>query len=129
MSNKIQVEIEDITTPELSGYKIKRTINKQPTEIELTRGEIYAAYDYYEKKSCHGDINTVLESMVDDDGEDEREELYGYTVNEIRSNESLMEDILDKYKNYSDNCDDEVEWQNIARNAIYDTLKEHTEIN
>ena len=117
MSDKIETINQDI-----SGFKITRTINGQAVKIEITEDELFHASLYYEDVCYREDINGLLEDMEDDDGENEREDLYGYTVNEIRADESLMENICSKYRKYRNNYD--TEWRDTAYDAVKDTLSE-----
>lgn len=92
--------------------KIKREINGNMVEIELTRGELYEAYLEKQNDFDRQDIEDVFYSFDDD----ELEDMYGMTRAEI---EEKIPEIAHEMRRNIDKYD--MQWQ-YARDAAIEEI-------
>jgi hypothetical protein len=96
-----------------SGFNIARIINGQIVQIELTCQEVFNAFLVQETRHHTADIEAVLDEWENDTG------LFGFTIEEIKSNADLIAAILEEYE---DNLDNGMEWRDAVISAVKETL-------
>ena len=124
MAEKAVVEIPEHTPSlsadgidiKMSDFSIRRTINGETVSIALTKQELYNAYSLREHEFYIEDVENVLDEKETDG------ELGGLSADEIISNGTLFEKMVDSYTINRDKYN--MEWHEAALQAITEHLPE-----
>lgn len=98
------------------NLKILRNMNGEDVEFELTRGELYSAYEEQQHIFDKADVEDIIDQMDDDTI------MANYGVS-MAAAEDLVDEIAYRMRRYIDKYD--MSWESARDEAIKDVIAEY----